>query len=369
MRTVCSSNSCTGCTACSNVCPQKCINITDSIYAYNAVIDENRCINCGLCKRVCPNIKRIPQEHPKSWFQGWTLSETARSRSSSGGVATALLKSFVANGGWVCSCIQNNGNFVYYITNEIEQVSKFAGSKYVKSDPSSTFSKIKVLLKNNNKVLFLGLPCHVAGLLNFVGEDLRKNLYTVDLICHGSPSPEIIKKYLLEHNQNPRSSISFRKGNKFRVWVNDTPIVPYGIEDRYMLAFLKGLCYTENCYSCRYAGIKRISDITLGDSWGSMLSIDEKNKGISLILCQTDRGERVLKASSIKYMPVDLQIAIQNNGQLQKAYTMPNNRSLFFRLLENHNSVDATVFRCFPKICLRQDIKSILIKLKLYKAH
>ena len=38
--------------------------------------------------------------------------------------------------------------------------------------------------------------------------------------------------------------------------------------------------YTENCYSCRYASQSRVSDISLGDSWGSELSEEEKKKGI-----------------------------------------------------------------------------------------
>ena len=41
------------------------------------------------------------------------------------------------------------------------------------------------------------------------------------------------------------------------------------------MEFIYSLFHTENCYECHYADTQRISDITIGDSWGSELSEDD----------------------------------------------------------------------------------------------
>lgn len=63
----------------------------------------------------------------------------------------------------------------------------------------------------------------------------------------------------------------------------------------YTMSFLSSLNYTENCYYCRYATDKRVGDITIGDAWGSDLK-EEIDNGISLIMCQTEKGEELLEA-------------------------------------------------------------------------
>ena len=90
---------------------------------------------------------------------------------------------------------------------------KFAGSKYVKSNPKNIYSKIHERLKQGDRVLFIGLPCQVAALNNYIKD--KKNLYTVDLICHGSPSPIILEKYLAENYVDIRKikDLNFRNSN------------------------------------------------------------------------------------------------------------------------------------------------------------
>ena len=61
----------------------------------------------------------------------------------------------------------------------------------------------------------------------------------------------------------------------------------------------------------------RVSDITLGDSWGSNLDIQEQRKGISLILNQTQKGKELLEQSELELMDVELNRAIEHNHQLR----------------------------------------------------
>lgn len=72
---------------------------------------------------------------------------------------------------------------------------KLQSSKYVQSDLKDCYSKAKAQLEKGNKVLFTGTPCQIAGLYSFLGKD-DPNLYTIDLICHGVPSPKFFEKYL-----------------------------------------------------------------------------------------------------------------------------------------------------------------------------
>lgn len=64
-------------------------------------------------------------------------------------------------------------------------------------------------------MLFIGLPCQVAALNNYIKD--KKNLYTVDLICHGSPSPIILEKYLAENYVDIRKikDLNFRNKDGF----------------------------------------------------------------------------------------------------------------------------------------------------------
>ena len=44
-------DSCVGCGACVDVCPNEAIKMVDGI----AVIDPDACIDCGVCVDACPN--------------------------------------------------------------------------------------------------------------------------------------------------------------------------------------------------------------------------------------------------------------------------------------------------------------------------
>ena len=53
-------------------------------------------------------------------------------------------------------------------------------------------------LKNDRYVLYIATSCFVAGLKSFL--EIKKcnteKLCTVDLICHGTPSPRLFRDYI-----------------------------------------------------------------------------------------------------------------------------------------------------------------------------
>lgn len=368
MKTVCNENMCTGCMACVNVCAKNAVVVQDDLTAYNAVIDSNKCVSCGLCHGICPQCNAVDFQTPILWKQGWATDNEERSKSSSGGFATEIAKSFVRENGVVCSCLLESGEFQFGFAKTEAECEKFRGSKYIKSNPKKTYRKIKEYLKLGQRVLFIGLPCQVAGLKNFVGTRMQENLYTIDLICHGTPSPKLLEKYLYQDfslNISDLQELSFRAKTKFNVYESGKKIVPARVQDRYTMAFLQGLDYTQNCYSCQYARVERVSDITLGDSWGSSLEKEEIQKGISLALCQSQKGRELLQNARLALYDVEQEAAVRANRQLRAPSSVPQERNVFFEKLMKTDNFNKAVSAAYPKQCIKQDIKVVLYRLKI----
>lgn len=368
MKTVCELNKCAGCMACVEICARKAIKVQDSLSSYNAVIDEKACVDCQLCHKICPQNTAPKLAEPKEWCQGWAKDGDIRRRCSSGGFATAISLAFIKSGGYVYSCVFENGEFRFKKAIEVSDVQKFAGSKYVKSNPAGIYGAIKADLKKGSKVLFIGLPCQVAAVKSYVGEALADKLYTADLICHGTPSPKLLNLFLKQYGKDLNSfqSISFRVKAKMQMHGNNKGIVTKGVSDRYTIAFLNGLTYTDNCYECQYAQRKRVSDITLGDAWGSNLPAEDKKNGVSLALCQTEKGVELLKTADVQRFDVDLETAISNNQQLDHPFDRPEYRSEFFRCIKNGESFNKKVKKYLAKQCFKQDLKGLLIRMPYY---
>ncbi|MCI8307609.1 MAG: coenzyme F420-reducing hydrogenase [Lachnospiraceae bacterium] len=364
--TVCDRELCCGCAACEAICPKNAITIKDEIQYTESVINDAQCIGCNLCKKVCPSCSEPVFMEPMQWYQGWSEDSALRKKSSSGGLAQSISRQFVENGGYVCSCLFEGGDFVYKLTHLLEDIEKFRGSKYVKSNPKDCYKSILNILKeNDNKVLFIGLPCHAAAVKNYVGSKYDKNLYTIDLICHGTPSVKLLEKFLAEHDIDIKEINEIRFRHKGMIEVPEEHLIEApGVMDEYSIAFLDSICYTSNCYQCKFAKSKRISDITLGDSWGSELS-EEAGKGISLILCQTDKGKRLLDACNLELHPVDIMRAIEFNNQLREPSARPLFLDRLFSDIKDGKTVRAVVFKYCRKKYIKWRIKKILYKLRI----
>lgn len=368
MKTVCKLNQCAGCMACIGKCPKNAIEIRDSMLSYNAIIDENKCVACGVCHKVCHVNNFDEFQEPIYWKQGWAKQDMIRKNASSGGIASAIEFAFIKKGGCVCSCIFEKGNFKFKIIDDIYNINSFAGSKYVKSNPQNIYSEIQNRLKKEQKVLFVGLPCQVAAMKKAFNKKLQNNFYTIDLICHGTPSPKILEIFLKQYGLQLSEirDIQFRTKNKFSLKKDHKYISMPGTLDRYSIAFLNSISYTENCYSCKYAKLERVSDITLGDSWGSLLNKEIQKQGLSLILCQSEKGKELLNMADLELIDVDLEIAIANNHQLEHPSPMPNKRSMFFEKLEKGEKFNSLIGKIYFKQSFKQIVKGILIKIGVW---
>lgn len=368
MLTICEERMCAGCMACMDACPAGAVEVRPGIEFYHPVIDQDKCIDCGRCVEVCQQLHPAEFREPVAWYQGWAKDSIERGASSSGGFASAIARAFAASGGTVCACAFSGGRFGFEAVDDPGEIDKFRGSKYVKSDPSGACGAVRNLLRSGCRVLFIGLPCQVSAMRNFVGKKLEERLYTIDLICHGTPSPQLLELFLREqgYKLGELDDIAFRCKAKFQLHDGTATLGEPGIVDRYLIAFLEGLDYTENCYSCSYARKERVSDLTLGDSWGTELE-DEADRGVSLALCQTAKGEELLRTAGLILLPVDEDRATANNIQLNRPMECPAERSRFLDDIASGVPFGRAVKRALPGRCCRQDLKWVLARLGFWK--
>lgn len=276
---ICKFEECTGCSACYNICPQKAISMVENSEGFlYPKIDETKCINCGKCKYICPNNteKQFYQENQKA-YSAYASDEILQNKTSSGGAFTVFAQYILKQNGIVCASAFNpKMQAEHIIVDNINDLIKLRGSKYLQSNLNDSFKLIKDYLEQNRKVLFTGTPCQAAGLKNFLKKDYE-NLLVVDLICHGVPSFKIFKKYLDENYINKNIiDVNFRDKkcgwssgcNILSVKTDNDIIYTNSSIDDYYKVFFSHIGLRPSCYSCKYAQIKRIGDITLGDFWG-----------------------------------------------------------------------------------------------------
>lgn len=190
---------CCGCGACKAACKINAITIKRDEYSFEfPVIDESKCVGCKKCKDVCAYQNSNNQNKTDKAFAAVSKS-TDVMQSASGGVFASVAAEFVKDGGIAagCSLESNDGRLKpkHIIVDKPDDLHKLLGSKYVHSDTSEIFEKIKQLLNDGKNILFSGTPCQVDALYSYLGKRYD-NLYTIDLICHGVPSKKMFSDYL-----------------------------------------------------------------------------------------------------------------------------------------------------------------------------
>ena len=194
-------SSCVGCESCKNVCPKNAITmVIDSEGFKYPHIDDTLCIGCKLCETVCPVVvkQKNDNSYVPQYYAAKNLDEKERLASSSGGVFSLLARKVLNDEGIVFGALFSDKLDVSHraITDSSE-IWKLQGSKYIQSSIDDSYKDAQMWLKKGRKVLFSGTPCQIAGLKAFLREDYE-NLITVDIICHGVPSPGVFKKYFTE---------------------------------------------------------------------------------------------------------------------------------------------------------------------------
>lgn len=335
MNKICKEEECTGCMACYNICPKNCITMEYNKYGeLQPKIDESKCIHCNLCRKVCPNNSPINKNTPVTAFATWSKDENDRKTSTSGAIASILYKEAIDKGYIVFgTSFDENLILKHSYTDNKEEALKYKGSKYCQSDIGKNYENVGRFLKEDKKIIFIGTPCQIQGLNKYleVKNIDKENLITVDLVCHGVPSQQYLTNYInyLEKKYKRKATnVSFRDSEKYIFKLFDENGIICSIikpKDLYLTSFELSMLQRESCLNCKYATSNRVSDITIGDFWGiqndDKINDEEKNKGISLVLINTQKGNKFFykcTSNNIFYEERKVDEAVNGNAHLRR---------------------------------------------------
>jgi coenzyme F420-reducing hydrogenase beta subunit len=330
---------CCGCTACKDMCPKQCISMREDAEGFlYPTINDVECIHCGMCHRVCPVEKNLKKEINLKCFAGYTKNITTRKNSSSGGIFTELAQHVLNNNGVVYGVgFDSDYKVVHLRIEDTSELPMLQGSKYVQSDMGETYCNVKKDLDSLKMVYFSGTPCQVKGLYTFLQRDYE-NLITQDIICHGVASPKIWREYISKREEITQVSFRDKKygWHYFSIFIKDkTGEYRKRLdEDTFIRLFLDNTILRPICYNCPLKKNGSVADITLADCWGAetLTSLLDEDKGISLILSNTDKGYRLLSQVSDKLIleQIDKEKAVISQSALKQSVRPNEKRAVFF---------------------------------------
>lgn len=335
---------CCGCSACASICPKLCISMQEDNEGFlYPTVNESDCIDCGLCEKVCHELHPSDERTPLQAFAAINADENIRLQSSSGGIFYLLAQKTISEGGVVFGArFDEQWQVVIDYAETMEGVRPFMGSKYVQARMGTAYSDTKRFLQNGRTVLFSGTPCQIAGLLHF----LRKpydNLLTVDIVCHGVPSPKVWHSYLESVTPPGQTLTSINLRDKSRGWkrysymieAGETTLVDeYAASTLYSQGFSLNLFLRPSCHRCPSKKLRAGSDITLADCWGSQFleNLQDDDKGLSTIICNTEKGQRILNSLNVTGTSIPYIFVKTHNPSLVRSVPEPYCRTLFWKL-------------------------------------
>lgn len=318
---------CCGYTACASICAHDAITMKpDALGFLYPEVDKEKCVDCGLCEKVCAFNDNydtsLNLDKPLAYgARHKDMNEVETSRS---GAAFIAISDYILEQGGVVYGAGYTDHFrvVHKRATTKEERDEFKGSKYVQSDMTGVFRQVKQDLRDGLTVLFSGTPCQTSGLNSYVGKRLRENLFLVDIVCHGVPSPYMWRDYIayLEKKQgSPIVWVNFRDKQKYG-WAahHETFKFKMGGKMSFTYLFYKHIMFRKSCGNCHFTNTKRPSDITIADFWGwekTNPNFNADNKGCSLVLLNTEKGRKLFEAvhDRLNTMPAKLEDCLQPN--------------------------------------------------------
>lgn len=198
-------NLCHGCGGCSSICPSGAIKlqITEN-GLIEPKIDEDLCTTCGLCVDVCSGkgfdfgkeYDLMFEEQPiDPWLGVFKTLETnhaadhdLRFNASSGGALSAILIYLIENkfiDGAIVTKFSDANPLIpnVFIAKSKDEILGSIGSKYCPVPANSILDQLK---RVDGKYAFVGLPCHLQTLRNYLKVDKSLNdkiFITLGLMC------------------------------------------------------------------------------------------------------------------------------------------------------------------------------------------
>lgn len=359
---------CTGCQACASICPKNCISMVTAGDGFRLPdISTENCVQCGKCEKVCPVLHTQIVSTNTLAFAIKNRNEKERKDSTSGGIFSLLAKFVLNQNGIVFGAAYSENFEVRHVAiTDSNRLSLLQGAKYTQSIVGNAFEEAKKELETGRTVLFSGTSCQCAGLKSFLGKPYD-NLLTVDLICHGVPSPKVWQAYIdyrskkensgqrpTQINMRSKESGWSRYGYSTEfVYSSDHITRIKNGQDLFMKAFIGNICLRNSCSDCKAKGVERCTDFTLGDYWGIWNQYPEfdDNKGTSVVFVHTEKGRQVLNElqDQIDSLQVSLEDAYKENMSMVNSSIPHEARDEFIKQVTADN-FEELVNQYFPPI-------------------
>lgn len=365
-------NDCCGCGACEQSCPTGCIFMSENQEGFlMPQKDIDHCIDCGVCQKVCPVLnKQALTISDRMCFSCRTTNNDILEKSSSGGIFTHLSEKIIEQGGVVYGvAFDNNWETKVVFADNKEDIHLLRGSKYVNAAVGHAYQDVLRHIQNGKMVLFSGTPCQVSGLNRYLQCKKYDNLITIDIMCHGVPSPKVWRKYLYEVAKgNDVHNISFRSKafgwNRYALLIEDgNGILLHepNINNVFMRGFLNNLYNRNSCSNCPARGFSSGSDLTIGDYWEIEQDNPEfDNRGVSLVTVNTPKGMSLLEKvrADLSIQKVDFSSILKSNchSTLLNSAPIHPNRKYFFSHLDKTDNVSSLIEKC---LCSNVSTKNI----------